>query len=520
MSNMLDDSIAFIESRLTDKINLNELAEQAFFSKTHYQRLFRAIVGEPVMKYVKNRRLQLACRDLFAGNIGILEISLKYGYDSHDGFTRAFKTRFGATPSEYRKRGKLNKKESEIIKMLSRETLNRIGQNAEKVSAALGNFANDAKKLAIHAYETAEAAGLKGITTVIVANELVNLSKRIENFRNENVKGLAIGNVSAFEMSGKIFDLIRYLDDCVFQMNLLRNFSGIETGRIGSPEELSKKGFAAIDDGYAKLFDQIAGNKEHMIALINEAIELIHADIRQEAANCIESFAKTINKATVEGENTVALVNVAADSLKYGRAFMYIANVISESISELKNMADNFNNALDINAILARLGNVALSMNISAFNISIESARVGNTAESLKAAKKVMKYAEVLQKAYSECRTLLIEYERLTALTKHDYKQSEQAFAEKRIDDIIFQSEILSGQFALEAERINRDTFRNLAKNLKTAHIQLIQTRDVIKYRKVLETFLNDLNIIIFGLDIGGSFAYFAKEFEVFIKHI
>ena len=115
-SNAIDGSIDFIESRLTEAIDVGELAQRAFFSKTHYQRLFRAIVGEPVMEYVKNRRLQLACRDVRAGNTGILDIALKYGYDSHEGFTRAFKAYFGVTPYEYRKC--INKNEMVVFVML------------------------------------------------------------------------------------------------------------------------------------------------------------------------------------------------------------------------------------------------------------------------------------------------------------------------------------------------------------------------------------------------------------------
>ena len=49
--NAINGSIDFIESRLTKAIDIGELAQQAFFSKTHYQRLFRAAVGEPVMEY-------------------------------------------------------------------------------------------------------------------------------------------------------------------------------------------------------------------------------------------------------------------------------------------------------------------------------------------------------------------------------------------------------------------------------------------------------------------------------------
>ena len=47
--NMIYSSISFIESRLSEELSINELAGQAFFSKTHYKRLFQAVVGEPVI---------------------------------------------------------------------------------------------------------------------------------------------------------------------------------------------------------------------------------------------------------------------------------------------------------------------------------------------------------------------------------------------------------------------------------------------------------------------------------------
>ena len=51
--------------------------------------------------------------------------------------------------------------------MLSNEVLNRIGQNAEKTSALLSNFIEEAEKLVAFAYETASSAGVKGIPTTI-----------------------------------------------------------------------------------------------------------------------------------------------------------------------------------------------------------------------------------------------------------------------------------------------------------------------------------------------------------------
>ncbi len=514
-SNAIDGSIDFIESRLTEAIDVGELAQQAFFSKTHYQRLFRAIVGEPVMEYVKNRRLQLACRDVQAGNTGILDIALKYGYDTHEGFTRAFKTYFGVTPSEYRKCSMPN--ETEVVVMLSNELLNRIGQNGEQTSAILTNFIEEAEKLVALAHKTAESAGEKGTTTTIVANELSNLAKRMEQLRNENVRNLTAGSASPFEMFNKIFTLIRCIDDGVFQMNLLRFFCGIETGRISPPKDQIE----AIDADYARLCRQFAGNKEHMINLMNEAVELLNEDMKQEAAKCIETCVREVNKAVETGESTAASAHAAAKSLRErGRAFSYIAEEVSASITVLKNVTEDFKSIHDLSTSLAQLANIVYSMNINGFNASVETARTGNSDECLAAAEKIKKYTGVLQKAYRECKTLCSEYERLMELTKGNGRQYEQALTEKHMDDVIFQSRILSSQFALESERINRETFRALAQTAITADTNLVKTRNAAEYREAIAKFLQALNKEICALEIGGSFAYFAKEYETFLERI
>lgn len=519
-SNAINGSIDFIESRLTEAIDLAELAQQAFFSKTHYQRLFRAIVGEPVMEYVKNRRLQLACRDVQAGNIGILDIALKYGYGSHEGFTRAFKAYFGVTPSEYRKYSNPNETEADV--MLSNELLNRIEQNAEKTSAILSNFIEEAEKLVSLTNKTAESAGEKGAAATIVANGLSHLAQRMGQLRNETVRNLTAGGRSSFEMFDRIYALIRCIDDGVFQMHLLRFFCGIEMGRISPPKDQ----FEAIDADYAKLCSQFAGNKEHMTALMNEAVELLNEDIKQEAANCMETCIKEVNKAIEIGENTAASAHAAAKSLNHrGRAFFHIAKEVSACIDMLKNVTEDFNilqdNALqNLSTALSELANIVYSMNIHGFNASVEAARAGNPAECLAAAEKIAQFTEVLQTTYRQCETLCSEYGRLTELTKRNGPQCKQALTEKHIDDILFQSKIVSSQFALESERINREAFRALAQTAITADTNLVKTRNVAEYREAIAKFLQALNREISTLEIGGSFAYLAKEYENFLKHI
>ena len=510
--NQLGDSIAFIESHLTEGINIEALAEQAFFSKTHYQRLFRAIVGEPVMEYVKNRRLQLACREVFEGDAGILTIALKYGYNSHEGFTKAFKAYFGVAPSEYRKRGKLN--ETEAIKMLSNEILNRIGQKVELISATLNNFIEGAEKLSSSAYEV---SGTGNAGTNIVAKELKNLAQRVRNFVNDNMKDLLAGGVSAFEMADKIFSSMRYLDDVTFQMNLLRFFSGIETGRISPP----KNEFDALDADYAKLCNQLVERKEQMIALMYEAIDLIYTDIKQEAANCLASAISAVSKAIEEGKYTADSTHVAAESLgDCGGAFKHIAKEVNNTIHALNAVVQNYSTASNLHSASSQQGNLAFSMNICAFNVAIEATRADNDTKCVTAAEKIMKYAGILQDTYLECEALLNEYERLTALTQRSGKQSKQDLAMKRVDDIIFQCGILSSQFALEAERINLDAFRNLAGTANTIYENLVSTRDVAQCREAVGQFLQKLNNEVSALENRGSFAYFTQEYGHYLNRI
>ena len=96
-------SIEVIENRIMEKLTVENIAKTVHFSKYHYQRMFREIVGETVMEYVTKRKLTLAGKALLETDDTILDIALKFGFDSHDGFTRSFKAYMGVTPTDYRK---------------------------------------------------------------------------------------------------------------------------------------------------------------------------------------------------------------------------------------------------------------------------------------------------------------------------------------------------------------------------------------------------------------------------------
>jgi AraC family transcriptional regulator len=78
------------------------LAAVAGFSIPHFHRVFTAHVGESAISYVRRLRLERAGRKLRMGAVGITEVALAAGYDTHAAFSKAFKQQFGLSPSEFR----------------------------------------------------------------------------------------------------------------------------------------------------------------------------------------------------------------------------------------------------------------------------------------------------------------------------------------------------------------------------------------------------------------------------------
>ena len=92
-----------VEKHLDSPLSLKELSEEAGYSPFHASRLFREIVGIPPGDYLRARRLSQAAQRLRDTRKSILEISLDTAFESHEGFSRAFKRQFGLTPENYRK---------------------------------------------------------------------------------------------------------------------------------------------------------------------------------------------------------------------------------------------------------------------------------------------------------------------------------------------------------------------------------------------------------------------------------
>ncbi|EOH90221.1 helix-turn-helix domain-containing protein [Enterococcus pallens] len=98
----IQQTIDYIEEHLDQELALTELAAVAHLSPFYFQRLFKRLVGRPVMEYVKLRRLALSCHLLVTTQKRILEIALAVGFNSHAYYTKVFKAAYGMTPENYR----------------------------------------------------------------------------------------------------------------------------------------------------------------------------------------------------------------------------------------------------------------------------------------------------------------------------------------------------------------------------------------------------------------------------------
>jgi AraC family transcriptional regulator len=101
----MNDALNYIEENLADEIDFAEVAKRAYCSEYHFKRMFSFLAGVPLSEYIRRRRLTLAAFDLRDSSSRIIDIAVKYGYNSPDSFTRAFQSLHGVTPSEARKNG-------------------------------------------------------------------------------------------------------------------------------------------------------------------------------------------------------------------------------------------------------------------------------------------------------------------------------------------------------------------------------------------------------------------------------
>ena len=117
----MQKAIDYIEANLTEEIDYEKVAAESFSSSYHFQRVFSILCGYTLGEYIRLRRLSLAGAELANGKEKVIDIALKYGYDSPDSFAKAFQKFHGITPSQARADGSKLKSFSRLSIKISLE---------------------------------------------------------------------------------------------------------------------------------------------------------------------------------------------------------------------------------------------------------------------------------------------------------------------------------------------------------------------------------------------------------------
>lgn len=99
---ILSKALEYIEDNLTGGITPEMCARECAYSLSSLQKMFRCAFNIGISDYISRRRLTMAARELIETDDTVLDIAVKYGYNSHEVFTRAFVRLWGITPGKFR----------------------------------------------------------------------------------------------------------------------------------------------------------------------------------------------------------------------------------------------------------------------------------------------------------------------------------------------------------------------------------------------------------------------------------
>ena len=128
----MNAAMQYIEDNLTDEINFKEVAQLALCSEYHFKRMFSFLAGISLSEYIRCRRLTLAAFELKDSDAKVIDVAIKYGYNSPDSFTRAFQNLHGISPSEARNSSRSLKAYSPMTFQLSIQGGNEMNYRIEE----------------------------------------------------------------------------------------------------------------------------------------------------------------------------------------------------------------------------------------------------------------------------------------------------------------------------------------------------------------------------------------------------
>lgn len=281
--NPIFHSLDLIEEKIMEKLTVETIADSIHFSKYHYQRMFRNLVGDSVMSYVTKRKLSLAGRELLETNASVIDVALKYGYDSHEGFTRSFKAYMGVSPADYRKYGLsaiFQKNRKEDTDMLYSKTTDDIIRELNDLIAQMKTAASYTRKNADSGTDGAERYAS---FWELIAGKADALAAELQKTL-EQVTAIA---QHPDEICVR-FMLMKAVEDVAFQTNLTAFQVSLTVARA-KPEH--RELFRPLCGKYSDLARKSRMKAEKIAIFFNELAAMIFEDIRNNAAQRIQATA-------------------------------------------------------------------------------------------------------------------------------------------------------------------------------------------------------------------------------------
>lgn len=139
---ILQEMLLYIDAHIREEMNVESLAKRAGFSPYYFCRMFQGCVGISIMEYVRNRRLAYAASELNSGR-KLLDIAIEYGFETHSGFSKAFRRFFGCPPEIFRRFASFNVPEvQDLSKCYNFDTVNIIEPKimAEKAAFKIAGY--------------------------------------------------------------------------------------------------------------------------------------------------------------------------------------------------------------------------------------------------------------------------------------------------------------------------------------------------------------------------------------------
>ena len=131
----LNFALQYIERHLLDETDSAEAARHIGLSRFYLERTFAALTGMSVSEYIRARRLTLAAQELITGEQKVIDLALKYGYDTPESFTKAFSRFHGVTPTVARRMSTLLRCQNPLAISIKMEGVNIMNYKMEQMDA-------------------------------------------------------------------------------------------------------------------------------------------------------------------------------------------------------------------------------------------------------------------------------------------------------------------------------------------------------------------------------------------------